>query len=130
MAESIYFKIGKLVGRDARLVRTVAHHPFSFFSKVIEDMEDHRPVRFRYLGAFTVKPYWRKGLLKSSKFGYPCDGDKIYARVPEQKYNKTYINLKQGTIVNGQFESFDGSVKCPVSQVQFWVKLSSSDELS
>ena len=123
MAESIYNKIGKKMGKDVRLVRAAAHHPFEFFSNVMEDPTDHRPVRFRYLGVFFVKPYWHKGLKKSSKFGLPEDGSTIWARVPEHKFNKTYINLKSGYIKNGIFESDDGNVECPVEQVQFWTEL-------
>ena len=123
MAESIYNKIGKLKGKDVRLVRNAAHHPFGFFSKAMADVKDHRPVRFRYLGIFATKPYWRKGLKKSSKFGFPNEGDEIYARVPEKKFSKTYINLKTGKIINGRFEAFDASMSCPLSEVQFWVLL-------
>ena len=43
-----------------------------------------------------VKPYWRKGLRNTAKVGPPPEGDEIWARVPEQKFNKTYINLKKG----------------------------------
>lgn len=120
MAESIYSQIGKRMGKDVRLVRAAAHHPFEFFSKVMEDPSDHRPVRFRYLGAFYVKPYWRKGLRNINKIGPPPEGDEIWARVPENKFNKTYINLKKGTVIEERFLSEDGTVNCPLSEVQFW----------
>ena len=120
MAESIYSQIGKRMGKDVRLVRAAAHHPFEFFSKVMEDPSDHRPVRFRYLGAFYVKPYWRKGLRNIKKIGPPPKGEEIWARVPEQKFNKTYINLKKGTVENEVFTASDNSVQCPLSEVQFW----------
>jgi hypothetical protein len=123
MAENIYSQISKLKGKDVRLVRTAAHHPFSFFSKVMEDMDDHRPVRFRYLGAFVVKPYWRKGLQKTAKVGLPSEGVEIWARVPETKYNKIYINLKTGIVTEGNFISGDGLVNCPVAEVKFWREL-------
>jgi len=130
MADNIYSKIGKATGKDVRIVRAAAHHPFEFFGRVMEDPEDHRPVRLRYLGVFFVKPYWRKGLMKTSKVGLPENGDNIWARVPEQKYSKTYINLKQGKVKEGTFISTDGNVECPVTQIQFWKKLSKYDELS
>ena len=130
MAESIYKKIGNIVGKDMRLTRTAAHHPFEFFTKVMEDPHDHRPVRFRYLGAFSVKSYWRKGLQKTAKVGLPEDGSCIYARVPEHKYNKTYLNLKEGKVYGDRFKSDDGNVDCSIKEIQFWVKLSNFDELS
>jgi hypothetical protein len=120
MAESIYFQIGKTMGKDVRLVRAAAHHPFEFFSKIMEDPLDHRPIRFRYLGAFYVKPYWRKGLRNSAKIGPPPEGEEIWARVPVQKFNKTYINLKKGIVNNDEFTSIDETVKCPSSDVKFW----------
>lgn len=130
MAENIYRTISKNVGKDVRLVRAVAHHPFEFFSKVMEDPQDHRPLRFRYLGAFIVKPYWRKGLMKTEKKGLPEEGMTIWARVPELKYNKIYINLKCGKIQDGEFHANDDSVVCPVKDIQFWVESSKCDELS
>lgn len=123
MAESVYSKIGKEVGRDVRFVRAVAHHPFEFFSKVMADPQDHRPIRFRYLGVFFVKPYWHKGLRNSAKVGLPPDGTEIWARVPVLKFNKKYNNLKQGKVERSTFIALDGSVECPVEQVQFWTKL-------
>jgi len=121
MTDNIYSQIGKLVGKDVRLVRNAAHHPFSFFTGVMSDTHDHRPVRFRYLGLFMVKPNWRKGLRKTEKIGLPSEGDVIYARVPETKYNKVYINLKKGFINRGMFESFDRQVVCTLSEIKFWV---------
>ena len=123
MVDNVYSKIGKEVGRDVRFVRAVAHHPFEFFSKIMEDPQDHRPMRFRYLGVFFVKPYWRKGLRNSAKIGLPQDGEEIWARVPEKKFNKVYNKLKQGKVERSTFFAVDGSVECPVEQVQFWVKL-------
>jgi hypothetical protein len=120
MAESIYSQIGKQMGKDVRLVRAAAHHPFEFFSKVMEDPEDHRPVRFRYFGAFFVKPYWRKGLKNPAKVGYPTEGQPIWARVPEKKFNKIYINLKQGQIIGQEFHANDESVVCPITDIAFW----------
>lgn len=120
MADNIYSQISKLTGKDVRLVRTVAHHPFNFFSKVMEDCRDHRPVRFRYLGSFMVKPNWRKGLKKTTEIGLPSEGDEIYARVPEEKFNKTYINLKRGRIEKGKFISDDGCVVCDLIDIKFW----------
>jgi len=124
MAESIYSQIGKVVGKDVRQVRAVAHHPFEFFSNIMEDPEDHRPIRFRYLGAFFVKPYWRKGLRNTAKVGLPPDGANIWARVPEKKFGKEYINLKEGYVHDRTFTSNDGNVNIPVDEVKFWVKLS------
>lgn len=124
MTGNIYSKIGKEVGRDARFVRAVAHHPFEFFSKVMEDPQDHRPMRFRYLGIFFVKPYWRKGLRSVKEKGLPNDGDHIWARVPETKYNKVYINLKLGIVHNGKFYADDESLICSVDDIKFWVKYS------
>jgi hypothetical protein len=127
MADKIYSQISKLSGKDVRLVRAAAHHPFSFFSNVMANTHDHRPVRFRYLGAFAVKPNWRKGLKKIDIAGIPSEGAEIYARVPEQKYNKTYINLKKGTIIEGNFESNDGLVVCPISEIRFWSSVIDSE---
>jgi hypothetical protein len=93
----------------------------------MEDMKDHRPIRFRYLGIFATKPYWRKGLKKSSKFGLPNEGDEIYARVPEVKFDKTYINLKRGEVKDNRFVAYDGLVNCPLNEVQFWVELSNAE---
>ena len=123
MAESIYNQIGKQVGRDVRLVRAAAHHPFEFFSNIMKDPLNHRPMRFRYLGVFFVKPYWRKGLRNVKKIGAPPEGAVIWARVPVQKFNRTYINLKFGTILEGVFTASDGSACCPVSDIQFWVNI-------
>lgn len=120
MAENIYSLIGKQVGKDARLVRAVAHHPFEFFSKVMEDPADHRPIRFRYLGAFFVKPYWRKGLVNSLKAGEIPSGEEIWARVPEVKYNKTYINLKKGVVNGGVFRASEEDYNCPEEDIKFW----------
>ena len=120
MADNIYKQISKLVGKDVRLVRAASHHPFSFFSNVMADTHDHRPVRFRYLGAFMVKPNWRKGLKKTSVIGLPPDGLEIYAKVPELKYNKMYTNLKRGVIKGEEFIADDGSVVCNVTEIKFW----------
>jgi hypothetical protein len=122
MAESIYRTIGKEMGKDVRLVRTAAHHPFEFFSEVMEDPTDNRPMRFRYLGAFFVKPYWHKGLRSSAKEGYPEEGFIIWAKVPEMKRLNLYHNLKFGSIQDGMFVANDNSVICPVSEVKYWVK--------
>jgi hypothetical protein len=127
MAENIYTKIAKLSGKDVRLVRTAAHHPFEFVSNVMADMEDHRPIRLRYLGAFIPKPHWRKGMKSVKKVGYPKEGDNIYARVPVFKFNKYYRGTKKGSIEDGNFISEDGTVKCPVNEVMFWVKSSFSE---
>jgi hypothetical protein len=120
MAENIYSNIGKTTGKDVRLVRAAAHHPFEFFNKVMEDPQDHRPVRFRYLGVFYVKPYWCKGLRNTVKIGPPPEGDTIWARVPEQKFGKTYINLKRGIYKGGVFTSEDSTINCSLSDVKFW----------
>lgn len=127
MADGIYSQIGKLMGKDVRLVRTVAHHPFSFFAGVMANSNDHRPVRFRYLGVFQVKPNTRKGLRKTSVRGIPNEGDVIYARVPEQKFNKVYINLKRGRILEGNFMADDESVTCPISDIQLWSSINESE---
>jgi hypothetical protein len=121
MKGDIYNQISKLSGKDVRLVRAAAHHPFGFFTEVMGNQRDHRPVRFRYLGAFMVKPNWRKGLKKTELVGLPNEGDVIYARVPELKYNKVYTNLKKGFINRGMFESFDRLVTCKLSDIKFWV---------
>lgn len=123
MLNNVYSRISKQTGVDARIVRAAAHHPFKFFSEVMMDPNNHRPVRFRYLGAFFVKPYWHKGLKKTSKVGYPAEGDNVWARVPEQKYNKTYINLKEGTIKGTEFVSNSENYSCPTSDIQFWTKV-------
>lgn len=121
MAESIYNKIGKQLGYDARLVRTAAHHPFSFLARVIEDPKDYRPIRLRYLGAFVPKPIWRKGMKKVKVIGLPVEGACIYARVPEEKYGRQYINLKRGRIEGGRFIADDNSVNCSIGEVVAWV---------
>lgn len=127
MTDKIYSQISKLSGKDVRLVRAAAHHPFSFFTNVMIDTHDHRPVRFRYLGSFMVKPNWRKGLKKVDIVGIPMEGAEIYARVPELKYNKMYINLKKGCIKEGSFESNDGLVVCPISEIKFWSSVIDSE---
>jgi hypothetical protein len=118
--ESIYAQIGKTVGKDARVTRKVAHHPFDFLSKSMADMEDHRPIRIRYLGAFVTKPHWRKGMKKSSEVGFPLEGDCVYAKVPEEKYGRMYENLKLGTVKNARFIADDGTVNCNVMDVVWW----------
>jgi hypothetical protein len=123
MAENIYAQIGKRVGKDARLVRAVARHPFEFFSKIMTDPQDHRAFRFRYLGVFFVKPYWHKGLRNTTKVGLPPENTNIYARVPELRFNKVYINLKKGKVENGIFNADDNSVICPVDEIRFWVEI-------
>jgi hypothetical protein len=127
MADDIYRKIGKETGKDVRIVRAAAHHPFEFLSKVMADPSDHKPVRFRYFGVFHVKPYWRKGLRRSSKVGSPIEGDIIWAKVPEEKFGKIYYNLKFGCIKKGLFKAEDNSVTCPIQEIQFWVKQPGSE---
>jgi hypothetical protein len=114
--DNIYMQISKKVGKDVRVVRKVTHHPFDFFSKVMSDVNDHRPVRFRYLGVFAAKDYWRKGMTK----GVPPEGGPIYARAPEQKFERTYINLKEGTVKDSRFISTDGNVDCDSSLIEWW----------
>jgi hypothetical protein len=118
--ESVYAQIAKVVGKDARVVRKVAHHPFDFLSKSMADMNDHRPIRIRYLGAFITKYYWRKGMSKPSEIGFPNEGDVIYAKVPEKKYNKMYENLKVGTVQNARFIAEDESVECDIKEITWW----------
>lgn len=123
MRENIYSKISKETGRDMRHIRIVAHHPFEFFTKRMIDMQDHRPMRFRYLGAFLPKVNWRKGLANVTKIGYPEANADIWAKVPEAKFNKTYMNLKQGTISEdgNTFTANDNSVVCSTKEIGFWV---------
>jgi len=120
MADNIYSEISKKVGKDVRLVRKVAHHPFDFFAKSMADVNDHRPVRLRYLGIFATKDYWRKGMTRSSEGGLPTEDMEIYARVPEVKFNKTYMNLKRGCTKKDQFMAEDGSVTCDLKEVEWW----------
>ena len=122
MADNIYAKIAKEVGKDVRLVRKVAHHPFDFFAKSMADVNDHRPVRFRYLGIFASKDYWRKGMTRSSEGGFLPEDMEIYARVPEFKesHNRTYINLKRGWTKKGRFKADDGTVDCDIKDVSWW----------
>jgi hypothetical protein len=124
MATNIYSEIGKRMGKDVRLVRAAAHHPFEFYVKRMEDPQDHRPMRFRYLGVFFVKPYWRKGLKSVKKIGFPTEDMHIWARVPELKFNKVYTSLKCGQTVGPEFLSDDGKVKCPITDIQFWTEYS------
>jgi len=123
MRENIYADISKKVGKDMRLVRMAAHHPFDFFEKVMASRSDHRPFRFRYLGAFMVKPYWYKGLKRTEKVGYPKDGMIIQAKVPEEKYGKTYYNLKRGQVMMDAFKGLDEPYVCSVKDIKFWVEL-------
>jgi hypothetical protein len=116
MGDNIYVQIAKEVGRDVRLVRKVTHHPFDFFSRVMADVNDHRPVRFRYLGVFPTKDYWRKGMTK----GIPPEGGPIYAKAPEVKFDKIYINLKEGNVENSRFLSTDGCVNCDSALIEWW----------
>jgi hypothetical protein len=120
MAENIYVQISKKVGKDVRLVRKVAHHPFDFFSRSMANVVDQRPVRLRYLGIFAPKDYWRKGMTKSIEGGFPPENVQIFARVPELKFNKVYINLKEGMVNNNIFKSVDGNVSCDISLVEWW----------
>ena len=123
MRESIYFQISKKVGKDMRLVRLAAHHPFDFFERVMSSPTDHRPFRFRYLGAFMVKPYWYKGLRASAKVGFPVEGDEVQAKVPEIKYGRKYHNLKHGVIKGDKFIGLDEEYSCDVKDILLWVKL-------
>ena len=123
MRENIYLTIGKKVGKDMRLVRMAAHHPFDFFERVMKSKTDHRPFRFRYLGAFMVKPYWYKGLQRPKKIGYPQDGMMIMAKVPEEKYGKVYYNLKKGQIIMDAFKAVDEPYICGIQDIQFWVEI-------
>jgi hypothetical protein len=123
MAETIYGQISKQTGKDVRLVRAAAHHPFEFFSRVMADPQDHRPFRFRYLGVFFVKPWWYKGLRSTKKVGLPPDKVMIMARVPEEVRGKVYINTKKGMTEDGWFTSMDGKFKCPSTEILFWVQL-------
>ena len=120
MSENIYAQIAKQVGKDVRLVRKVAHHPFDFFAKSMADVNDHRPVRFRYLGIFACKDYWRKGMTRSSEGGLPTEDMEIYARAPEMKVAREYINLKRGWVKNDRFLSEDGNVDCGLSRIEWW----------
>lgn len=123
MAETIYGQISKQTGKDVRLVRAAAHHPFEFFSRVMADPQDHRPFRFRYLGVFFVKPWWYKGLRSTKKVGPPPDDATIMAKVLEEVNGKVYKNMKEGKTKEGVFTSSDNKVKCLSSEVLFWTKL-------
>ena len=120
MSENIYKQISNKVGKDVRLVRKVAHHPFDFFSRSMANVNDHRATRLRYLGVFYAKDYWRKGMVKPIEDNYPEEGESIYARVPEERYGKTYINLKKGKVENKSFISEDGSLTCDSSRIEWW----------
>jgi hypothetical protein len=120
MADNIYMQISKKVGRDVRLVRKVTHHPFDFLSRQMADVNNHKNVRFRYLGVFAAKEYWRKGMTKTDTGLFPPEGMEIYARVPETKFDKVYINLKQGIVKDSRFLSNDGEVDCDLQLVEWW----------
>jgi hypothetical protein len=120
MADNIYMQISKKVGRDVRLVRKVTHHPFDFLSRQMADVNNHKHIRLRYLGVFATKDYWRKGMTRSSEGGFPPEGIEVYARVPEVKFNREYINLKQGIVKDSGFISSDGNVECDLALVEWW----------
>lgn len=117
--DNIYTRLAEKYKRDVRFIRRVTHHPFDFLSQTISDPDNHRPVRLRYLGIFYVKPYWRKDM-KSIKEAVPEEGKALYARVPELKFNKVYINLKKGKVENEIFISDDLSVVCPTHEIRRW----------
>lgn len=50
-------KLAKQHGVDPRVVRLVVDYPFLFTKRKIADIEDDRPIRLRYLGAFVQKQY-------------------------------------------------------------------------
>ena len=116
---NIYVELAKKYKKDARFIRRVAHHPFDFLHQKISDPDDHRPIRFRYVGVFYVKPYWRKAMT-NTRAGLPKNNSRIFARAPEKKFNKNYINLKKGTVKDGIFASEDGAVIIPIEEVQKW----------
>lgn len=116
---NIYNQLAKKYNKDVRFIRRITHHPFDFLHKKITDPDDHRPVRLRYVGVFYVKPYWRKEMI-STRRDLPIDGSIIYARAPEKKFNKVYINLKKGLVKDGFFISEDGTVRCFIEDVQKW----------
>lgn len=116
---NIYTQLAKKYNKDVRFIRRVAHHPFDFLHQTISDPDDHRPIRLRYVGVFYVKPYWKKAMT-NTRAGLPMEGSIVYARAPEKKYNKTYINLKKGLVQDGFFISEDGNVRCFIEDVQKW----------
>jgi hypothetical protein len=120
MANNIYVTIAKEVGKDVRVVRKVSHHPFDFFAKSMADVNDHRPVRLRYLGVFACKDYWRKGMVRCSEAGYPTTDMEIYAKAPEVKFDKKYMNLKRGWAKNNRFIADDGTVDCDLKEIEWW----------
>lgn len=116
---NIYVQLAKKYNKDARFIRRVAHHPFDFLHQKISDPDDHRPVRLRYVGVFYIKPYWRKEMI-NTRAGLPENNSVIFARAPEKRFNKNYINLKKGTVLDGIFASEDGMIVCPIEEVQKW----------
>jgi hypothetical protein len=56
----------------------------------------------------------------NTRYDLPKDGSIMYARAPEKKFNKVYINLKKGLVKDGFFTSEDGTVKCFIEDVQKW----------
>lgn len=118
-SNNIYNQLAKKYGKDARFIRRITHHPFDFLHQKITDPDDHRPIRLRYVGVFFVKPYWRKAMT-NTRAGLPIDNTIIYARAPEKRFKKTYINLKKGLYKDGFFTSEDGTVRCFIEEVQKW----------
>jgi len=116
---NIYTQLAKKYNKDVRFIRRITHHPFDFLHQKIVDPDDHRPIRFRYVGVFFVKPYWKKAM-NNTRAGLPKDGSIVYARAPEKKFNKTYINLKKGLAKDGFFISEDGNVRCLIEEIQKW----------
>lgn len=116
---NIYVELGKKYNKDVRFIRRICHHPFDFLSQKIKDPDDHRPIRLRYVGIFFVKPYWRKAM-QNTRAGLPEEGRIIYARAPEKRFEKTYINLKKGVHKEGFFLSEDETVRCFIEDVQKW----------
>lgn len=127
MADNIYVKISKKVGKDVRLVRKVTHHPFDFLSRQMADVNNHKHVRLRYLGVFATKDYWRKGMTKTDTGIFPPENEEIYARVPEYKFNREYINLKQGIVKDSKFISNDNDVECDSYKIEWWRPLIITD---
>jgi hypothetical protein len=117
--DNIYTQLAQKYNKDVRFIRRITHHPFDFLHQKITDPDDHRPIRFRYVGVFFVKPYWKKVMINTRK-DLPEDDRIIYARAPEKRFNKEYINLKKGLYKDGFFTSDDGTVRCFISDVQKW----------
>lgn len=61
--DKIVKELAKKYGLDERVVRSITASPFLFSKKVINSLEDERPVRIPYMGCFVMRRHKNKELL-------------------------------------------------------------------